>query len=153
MIRIRINDTNRIPQAQANLRELNRYAVEIGIFGDSGSSSEGVSYVLIATVHEFGAAVKNIPERSFIRSTFDEKSDDWSNFIKKRISKVLSGAMPARQLYEMLGAKIASDIQTKIKTLQDPPNAASTVKQKGSSNPLIDTGGMRMRVTHRVVAK
>ena len=65
----------------------------------------------------------------------------------------LSGTMPARQLYELLGAKIASDIQTKIKTLSDPANTASTVKQKGSSNPLIDTGGMRMRVTHRVVAK
>lgn len=152
-MRIRIRDTNNMPRAKENLRELSKYKVEIGIFGDSGSSADGVSYLLIASVHEFGAAVKNIPERSFIRSTFDEKNGDWTKFIKSRIPKVLEGTLPARQLHELVGAKIVSDIQKKIKDIQDPPNAPATIAQKGSSNPLIDTGGLRMRVTYKVVAK
>lgn len=150
---IKIRNVSRIKEIKSNLKDLSRYAIEVGIFSDSGSSKDGVSYLLIATVHEFGVAVKNIPERSFLRSTFDEKSDEWFNFAKKRMPAVLIGQMSARQLMELLGAKMVSDIQKTIKDISDPPNAPSTIAQKGSSNPLIDTGGMRMRVTYKVVSK
>ncbi len=36
-----------------------------------------------------------------------------------------------------------------IKDVKSPSNAASTIKQKGSANPLIDTGNMRQAVTHK----
>ena len=43
---------------------------------------------------------------------------------------VLIGQMSAKQLMELLGAKMVSDIQKKIKDISDPPNAPSTIAQK-----------------------
>ena len=156
---VHIRNVSRIREIQAVLREFSRYAIEIGVFAESGSSKDGVSYALIAGVHEFGVTIKQakgdivIPERSFIRSTFDEKNEQWFNFVKKRMPAVLTGTMPVKRLMELLGEKIVSDIKKKIKDIDDPPNAASTIAQKGSSSPLIDTGGLRMRITYKVVSR
>ena len=156
---IKIKNVSRTKEVKANLKDMGRYKIEIGVFSESGSTDDGVHYALIAGVHEFGVTMRQakgtivIPERSFLRSTFDEKSDEWFNFVKKRMPAVMFSQMTAKQLMELLGAKIVSDIQKKIKDISDPPNAPSTIAQKGSSNPLIDTGGLRMRVTYKVVAK
>lgn len=156
---VTVRSISRIREIKVSLKELSRYAIEIGVFAESGSSKDGVNYALIAGVHEFGVTIKQvkgdivIPERSFLRSTFDEKNVEWFNFVKNRMPVVLTGGMPAKRLMELLGAKIVSDIQKKIKDIDDPPNAASTIAQKSSSSPLIDTGGLRMRVTYKVVSK
>ena len=151
-ITIRITDTNKIPQLINEIRELRKYAVEVGIFGDDDSF-----YVMIASVHEFGVTIQKeggsiiIPERSFMRTTFDEKKGEWFEFVKRQLNNVLDFKIDAQTLYAHLGAKMVGDIQEKITDLGAPPNAPSTIKQKGSSNPLIDTGGLRMRITFRVV--
>ncbi|MFA1738015.1 hypothetical protein ACDX69_10615 [Lysinibacillus fusiformis] len=135
------------------MRELGSYGIEVGIFGSDDSF-----YAMIAAVHEFGITIRKergsivIPERSFLRSTFDEKNDEWVKFMKKQIPKLLDGQMNARTICERLGAKMVGDIQKKLTQLDDPPNAPSTIAKKGSSNPLIDTGGLRMRVTYKVVS-
>ncbi|MGN8233231.1 hypothetical protein ACTHAL_001459 [Priestia flexa] len=92
-----------------------------------------------------------IPERSFVRSTFDEKNDEWINFMESLIEKLLSFEIDAKTLFDRVGARAAADIQEKITTLRTPANSTITAKNKGSSNPLVDTGGLRARVTWRVV--
>lgn len=184
----------------AEIDKLNRYALEIGIFG--GSSDDNF-YAMIANVHEFGMTIHaknkyltiptkhaegrkaseipglfrpkgkdilavangdgtltvmfilkesvNIPERSFIRSTFDENEDGWSEFIGERVNLIFEGEMRARQLFEQLGAKIVGQIQKKMTDIRSPKNAAITAANKGSDNPLMDTGELRRRVTWQVV--
>jgi regulation of enolase protein 1 (concanavalin A-like superfamily) len=92
-----------------------------------------------------------IPERSFVRSTFDEKNNDWVDFVKEQIQQIVNLKITAKTLYDRLGALIAADIQDKITTLKSPANAKITIDNKSSSNPLVDTGGLRARVTWRVV--
>jgi len=93
-----------------------------------------------------------IPERSFIRSTFDEKQAEWEEFIQKRIVKVLNGKMSPRRMLEQFGAQMAADIQEKITDLDDPDNTELTKERKGSSNPLIgESGRLRQSVTWKVV--
>ncbi|MET4562182.1 hypothetical protein ABIA69_003368 [Lysinibacillus parviboronicapiens] len=153
MCSVRITSNNRIPQITQSLQELGGLGVEVGIFGSDDSF-----YAMIAGVHEFGITIRKetgsivIPERSFLRSTFDENNNKWVNFMKKQIPKLLEGQISAHALCELLGTRMVADIQKKITTLNTPPNAASTISAKGSSNPLIDTGGLRMRVTYRVVS-
>lgn len=153
MCGVRITGSNRIPQITSSLSDLGKYSIEVGIFGSDDSY-----YAMIAGVHEFGITIQKetgsmiIPERSFLRSTFDEKSEKWFNFVNKQLPKLLHSQINAYTLCERLGARMAADIQIKITELDTPPNAESTIKQKGSSNPLIDTGGLRMRVTYRVVS-
>ncbi|OXS74912.1 hypothetical protein B1B04_08470 [Lysinibacillus sp. KCTC 33748] len=152
---IQIRNITRIPQLKKVIKDLNSYAVEVGIFGDG-------EYVMIARVHEFGMTIRtkkaniNIPERSFMRSVFEEKQDAWTKFVKKRLPLVLDSKLDVRILCEDLGAKMVGDIQEKIVDLDTPPNAQSTIDQKGSSNPLINkggAGGLLSKITYRVVKK
>ncbi|MDZ5758057.1 hypothetical protein RAK27_05240 [Carnobacterium maltaromaticum] len=93
----------------------------------------------------------NIPERSFLRSTFDEKEGEWQEFFTNQIDSLISGSATANSIYSQLGARIASDIQKKIKETSRPSNAAATVANKGTNNPLINTGRLRQSVTWKVV--
>lgn len=151
-VNVKITDKNNIARLKDVLKELKNYTVEVGIFGSD-------EYVMIASVHEFGATIRrgkgsiNIPERSFLRTTFDEKNEEWVSFFKSQLKQVLALKMDVQTLYKRLGTKMVADIQERITDLDAPPNAPSTIAQKGSSNPLIDTGGLRMRVTYKVVRK
>lgn len=93
----------------------------------------------------------NIPERSFIRSTFDEKNDEWMDFLQDQIERVCNLEINARDVFERLGSRIAADIQKKMVDIRTPKNAALTIANKGSSNPLIDTGELKRHVTWKVV--
>lgn len=93
----------------------------------------------------------NIPERSFLRSTFDENNEKWGNLFENWIDNLIQGELSADQVYQRLGAVIQGDIQLKIRDLDTPPNAPATIARKKSSNPLIDTGSMRQKVTWKVV--
>lgn len=95
----------------------------------------------------------HIPERSFIRSTFDEKLDDWIDKVADWLVDVMTGDMQAKTLVERLGALIAGDIQSKIKSIQEPANSPATIARKGSTSPLEDTGHLIQSITYKVVDK
>ena len=54
------------------------------------------------------------------------------------------------QILEAVGAVAVGKVKVYMTDLKTPPNAASTIRKKGSSNPLIDSGAMRQSVTHKV---
>lgn len=54
------------------------------------------------------------------------------------------------QILEAVGVVAVGAVKVYMTELKTPPNAASTIRKKGSSNPLIDTGAMRQSVTHQV---
>lgn len=54
------------------------------------------------------------------------------------------------QILEAVGVVAAAAVKVYMTDLKTPPNAASTIRNKGSSNPLIDSGAMRQSVTHKV---
>lgn len=159
MIRINVNiqSHNQIPAVLSALRKFGSYKLKVGIFSDE--DSEETSYVMIGRVHEFGVTIQRgegriiIPERSFIRSTFEENSDKWVAFLKQQAQLVARLSLPPKVAWERLGALIVADIQEKITDISSPPNAPSTIKKKGSSSPLIDSGSLRQRITYRVVSK
>lgn len=94
-----------------------------------------------------------IPERSFVRSTFDEKEQTWYDFLKGQLNQVIDGKISVKEMYNRMGAVAAADIQQKMSNFSSPANAPATINAKGSSQPLIDTGGLRQRVTWKVVKR
>ena len=46
------------------------------------------------------------------------------------------------QALEIVAIEAKSAVQEFVRDLSEPPNAQSTIRKKGSSNPLIDTGEM-----------
>lgn len=94
----------------------------------------------VAVYNEFGT--ETIPERSFIRTTFDEKKYQIQDFIDQVVGEISDGKYTTEQGLERIGLYGAKLIVEKIRTSVPPPNAPSTIARKGSSNTLVDTGQM-----------
>lgn len=107
----------------------------------------GEDIVMRAMANEFGT--QRIPERSFLRSTLDQNRDRYADILVEALERVPDGESPERAM-SRLGAIVVGDVQRKITEIRYPPNAPSTVKRKGSANPLIDTGQLRQAIDFRV---
>ena len=155
-----IKDTDKGYAAlRAMLRKVakDRPYVVAGIRGQAGSQtyqSEGggdaISLVEIGAVHEFGSRDGRIPERSYMRSTFDARREDYARGLKAGLRRVVDGASDIDTELGRLGLVVAGDIQETIATLTDPPLAEYTIKKKGSSKPLIEEGRLKQSIDHEV---
>jgi hypothetical protein len=92
-----------------------------------------------------------IPERSYIRTGYDESQPQLEKLIDQLVQKVLNLEMTPKVMYERIGLWVVSKIQDKIRSIKDPANSNVTVTNKGSSNPLIDSGRLIQSITYRVV--
>lgn len=92
-----------------------------------------------------------IPERSFLRTGYDENIDEIMEKADKLKPDVLSGKMTPRQFADAVGLLLKSAIQNYANDLDTPKNHPFTVKQKGSSNPLVDSGDMIGAIDYEVV--
>lgn len=143
----------------AMVREFKRLAngkhVVIGIRGDKGAVKEegaALSVVEYAAVNEFGSSDGRVPERPFMRSTFDENKAKYASELKKGVGSILDGSSTLDVVLGRLGLRVQGDIQKKIAegTGLPPPNAPLTIARKGSSHTLIDTGRMRQSIDFEV---
>lgn len=118
------------------------HKVKVGF--PAGKASADV--VSIAIWNHFGTS-RGIPPRPFITiAMFKNRGEIRANLRKIAAAQVKAGTPISGQLPK-LGAYGAGKIQDQIANNTPPPNAASTVKRKGSSRTLIDTGRMRQSVT------
>lgn len=167
-IGITIKDTGDMSEIIKNLQKLNGKKIKVGVFGDDGSD-----LVMIARVHEYGCEIPvtqkmrawfaangyplkkettviRIPERSFLRSGYDENIDTISKKIEEMVPDVISSEVDPKAFMDAIGMEFAGLIQKKMRDLKDPPNSQMTIERKGSSNPLIDTGRLVGSIRHEV---
>lgn len=126
--------------------------IKVGVFGSKASEehSAGVSVLDIANFHEFGLG--NNPERSFVRGWAEENESAVVGMLKKEIqASVKRRDTSFSRGFDRIGLYCQSGIQQRISDGIPPPLAPSTVKRKGSSTPLIDTGQLRSSVTYQVL--
>jgi hypothetical protein len=166
-MKVREKDHGFLRKVKADVSGKIKGSVKIGIIGkqaeefvedDEGNKSE-FTMARMAGVHEYGMVINtenatiHIPQRSFIRSTVAQNAD-YKHLVSGLFIKVLQGAFTGDQSLKMalsiLGAKVKGDIQQAIAKGIKPKNAASTIKAKGSSTPLIDTGRLRGSITYEV---
>lgn len=136
-------------------------SVEIGFQGQEAedkktSKEDGVemtnldalTLVEVATFHEFGTV--HVHQRSFLRSNDRDNRKKYRNMITEIKDKIIFESMTITRGLSLLGEQIRADIQTKIRAGINPALAASTIKAKGSSKPLIDTGQLVAGITYKV---
>lgn len=112
--------------------------------GEQHRESEGMSVAEVAAVHEFGSL--NMPERSFLRAGIRKNLKAYHQLNKKTLRQVLLGRMTLVHALGLLGEQAKSDVQTEITDGDFAPLSEATIKRKGSSKPLIDSGQMRQSV-------
>lgn len=126
--------------------------VRIGMLDKAQAEHKGTPGLTVAevgTFHEFGLGV---PQRSFIRGWYDESVEENKRTMAVLQKQVLRGQVSEEQALARFGAKCVGDIQKRIVDGIEPPLAESTVKRKGSSTPLVDTGQLKASITFEVGA-
>lgn len=112
---------------------------------------DGTPVAEVALYNEFGTpdATNPIPERPFFRRA----NRHFSRIAGRLITKFVKDGQITRSSTHKLAQAHQRLVQESIVILQSPPNAEATVAQKGSSNPLIDTGLMRRTINHELIGK
>ena len=87
-----------------------------------------------------------IPARPWLIPGVESADSDIIDVIKNGVS----GGLTLDQTMEQIGVIAAGAVQQYMTDLDQPANAASTIRKKKSSNPLIDTGALRASVTYKV---
>lgn len=135
--------------------------VVTGVFGPAGeavhpNAEKGETVATVAAKNEFGVGV---PERSFLRSTWDMHRDKYEQYTTRGLqgevvnaakTKVAVDADSSRTL-KRIALKMEGDIKRRIGQRDiPPPNAKSTIARKKSDTPLIDSGHLRRTVVGAV---
>jgi hypothetical protein len=130
-----------------------RLGVKAGILSDEAGIEEGLdaSILDIAIFNEFGTV--HIPERPFLRSTFDAKREVFYRLAFALMRKVTADKLDAVDMLALVGERMVAEIKNTITRGAGvpPPNAPSTIERKGSSRPLVDTGQLLNSITYEVV--
>ncbi len=139
------------------LKELGGARVKVGVQGREAAQIRpgGISMVELATIHEFGAPVANIPQRSFVRATGDAHQNKYIRLqegIVRRLGKRPQRVDVKRELF-VLGEIVRADMIGLIRARIPPPLKPATIARKfGENVPLIDTGQLIASIRSVVVA-
>lgn len=141
------------------LKEINSYKaleVAVGLPKNKGFKqyAKSNSTVLdIGLMHEYGNLSRNIPQRSFLRTPFLAKDKE----IKKQIESQAINVFDKKETIFSGLSKIgifATGISQKAFTTKGygnwKPLSVKTIRAKGSSRELIDTGTLRSSITYVV---
>lgn len=109
----------------------------------------GADIVSIAIWNHFGTS-RGIPARPFITIAMFKNRRQIRAALRKIAEGTVKNGTPLATQIPKLGALGTGLIQDQIASNMPPSNAPSTIRQKGSSRTLIDTGRMRQSVTWEV---
>ncbi len=127
------------------------------------ATAEVMTNVGLAAIHEFGT--EHVPERSFIRSTFDRKREDYLALLKKLVPAIYDGKASPWKVLSIVGMQMKWDMKNAILEGAGipPPLAPSTIRAKerkgrwrktpakDAPRPLVDTGRLVAAIDHGVV--
>lgn len=147
------------------MRELNRIEkkphVKVGLQASTATKTKKTSQktpsqtdvLTVGLAHEFGT--HRVPERSFIRLTYDTTVKDMRSFISGLQSAVFFGKINVKTALEQIGIKGVDNIKNTFK--RQPSEwqklAEVTIKRKKSTKMLLDTNQLVNSNTHKVVMK
>lgn len=119
-------------------------AVYVGVPKENNPEVEGKFKMSeLAAVHEFGSEDGDIPERSFLRTSIVKNKAKYFQFFGDRL---ITNNDPEKALNE-LAILAGDDVKEHIVNGSFKELAPETIKRKGSTKPLIDTGKLRQSIT------
>lgn len=87
-----------------------------------------------------------MPERSFLRGTIDVKQREIIRFAKNLFQRVITNQLDTKKALDMLGVFVQGEIRKRMSMGIPPALKPATIRRKGSSTPLIDTGQLRASI-------
>ena len=144
--------------AQLRKRLPEKSVVKVGVLAAQGGNAtvagSNITMIELAAIHEFGSPKNGIPQRSFIRSTFErpEIAAALQRMGAKFAKAIVEDKMTGAQALGLIGAWGVAQIKKTIKDRQTTgpdaqENKPETIARKGSSLPLVDTGRLINAIT------
>jgi hypothetical protein len=133
-------------KTQADCHAMEGHKILVGIVGNVSSD-----VLKIAHAHEYGDG--KLPERSFIRASFDADQNTLDKIVSNQINKVLSGSTTPDAAAESIGAQAAQLVQGFIDGNRvKPPTDLAKNPNKTQHTTLYETGThIRDRIAYKVV--
>lgn len=108
---------------------------------------DGSSIIDVAIRNNYGIGV---PRREFMKIA----KEKWVKFIEESFKDlqedIIEGKIDYDDFLKVMGEQGAEFVRKSIVDLRNPPNAPSTIAQKGSDNPLVDSGDLSKAATYEV---
>lgn len=123
--------------------------VEVGV-PKGAMHGGGISMSLLANIHTYGSFSRGIPARPFLQPALQENQDKYIKYLKSQTMPLLFGRAKQARVLGLLGEMATADVKKYFTSGRFAPLAASTIKAKGSSRPLIDTGQLRQSITYSI---
>ena len=137
-------ETAGTPTVFNDLRFVNAKGGNLLMVRDKKNGKSEAMFLLVKSV--------TLPERSFIRASFDEGKDKLGEIIEAQVSKVLAGQTSAEAAANAIGAQAAQMVQSYIDENRVKP--ASKTSKKQIHTTLYETGThIRDRITWKVEEK
>lgn len=136
------------------MRRAARTEVVVGLPGGEAASKiygDGTAVLDVGMAHEYGEGTA--PKRSFLEMPFEVKRDLLSRAVELSWGRVVKGQLDTDGALDIVGLtarNISVDAFSTNGYGQWKPLKADTIKRKGSSAPLIDTGTLRNSITWEV---
>lgn len=141
-----------------DIRGLNSYAALVGIPSTAPRPVDkktkkplAINMASLALIHERGSAANNIPARPFMKQTRQRAEGRFARLLRRLYKQVVDGKVRPFDGLSKLGMAYEGEMKNTFTTGSFTPNKPATIKRKGSSRPLIDTGHLRQSITSKVV--
>ena len=137
--------------------------VRVGILAGNAShqteSGDSLSMGTLAAVHEYGSMTRGIPERSFLRSTYQNRMSDFIEFIGENRAKIgrEMAKMGESFVLNKIGAWWVNAVNETFEAQGpdwaelSPEYRERKEQQYPGAKILMSTGALRRAVTHEVV--
>lgn len=120
--------------------------VKVG-FPEGAHEDDGTPLAMIAAVHQHGSPSQGIPERPFMTQSVRKNRMKYVQLNRTSLLNIARGTMSMPRALGLLGEMAKGDMQAEIRNGDFVPLEAQTIKRKGSSRPLIDSGQMAQSTT------
>lgn len=131
-----------------SLRELDQAEIEVGHFDELHPEDGDATMADVAAWNALGTA--KIPARDWITPVTDGEREAITIQQHEILQRITTGRIGVGAGTWTFGQLMVGRMQRSMTDLRTPPNAPSTIKAKGSSNPLIDTGALRNSIAARL---
>lgn len=144
-----LNVVKRLREIQRKVEELSQKQVVVGAI--SGEVREdGVTNADLLVINELGSVIKGIPERPVLRVTIANNHSVIKSVLSKKVAECLGDQLSVDEAYSHVGIVVKNAVLDTFDSNNFTPNDPKTIKQKGSSKPLIDEGKLRASINYEV---
>lgn len=113
-----------------------------GVTRDEGKKSLNFLFLLLPSV--------TIPERSFIRGSFDNGRKQLAELCEKAIDMIVVDRKTAEEAANYIGERAAQMVRDYIMAGIDPPKSKITMKTAKTDKPLYNTGRLYDSITYYI---